>query len=73
MEKPRTSYLDLMEIYFNRVDVNTLEMPFGLELKVVDVNKFIRSHIDILRGNPGNYLFRPYFDRLYAVYKHNTK
>lgn len=36
---------------------------------IIDQKKFIKSHLNALKGNPGNKTFIPYFNRLVEFYK----
>ncbi len=36
---------------------------------VLDVEKFVKTHIDILDANSGKSVCKPYYDRLLKVYK----
>ena len=57
-------------IPLNRLERELKEMTFPEQVRiskcefVTNVPQMIDSHIKILRGNPGNKLFMPYYDRL---------
>jgi hypothetical protein len=36
---------------------------------VVDFQKFLEAHYSMLKGNPGNKRYKPYYDRLVQVYE----
>jgi hypothetical protein len=36
---------------------------------IVDFDKFLEAHYSMLKGNPGNKRFKPYYDRLVEVYE----
>ncbi len=37
--------------------------------KILNTKEFIESHIQILKSNPGNTSYKPYYDRLLKFYK----
>lgn len=49
------------------------ELPKSIKLEegtvILDVDKFVNSHFDVLDTNHGNKSFVPYFDRLVKLYK----
>ena len=45
----------------NSIDISECE-------KIEDLKKFVKSHVGFLKGNKGNRLFLPYYDRLNYVY-----
>jgi len=53
-----------------RLEKELKEMKFPKQVRIskgeliTNVPKMIDSHIKILKGNPGNKLFMPYYDRL---------
>ena len=57
-------------IPLDRLEKELKEMTFPEQVKiskcevVTNVPQMIDRHIKILRGNPGNRLFMPYYDRL---------
>lgn len=60
--------LDEIEAY-----LKDAELPEYIQLsnveKVTDVQKFVNSHISILRANSGKRTFLPYYNRLLALVK----
>jgi hypothetical protein len=57
-------------IPLNRLEKELKKMTFPEQVRiskcevVTNVPQMIDSHIKTLRGNPGNRLFMPYYDRL---------
>ena len=57
-------------IPLDRLEKELKEMSFPEQVKiskcevVTNVPQMIDSHVKTLRGNPGNKLFMPYYDRL---------
>lgn len=49
--------------------------PSGEEIRlsehevIIDPQKFVKSHLNALKGNPGNKTFLPYYDRIVKLYK----
>ena len=57
-------------IPLDRLEKELKEMTFPEQVRiskcevVTNVTQMIDSHVKTLRGNPGNKLFMPYYDRL---------
>jgi len=57
-------------IPLNRLEKELKEMTFPEQVRIskceliTNVPQMIDGHIKILKGNPGNKLFMPYYDRL---------
>jgi hypothetical protein len=60
--------LDQLEI-----EIKKIEIPKSIKIKsdlnIIDCQKFIDSHLTILKANPGNKRFIPYYNRLLLFYK----
>lgn len=55
-----------LEAYFATATLpETLDMGF---YKITNVSKMINSHMALLKANPGNARYLPFWDRLVAVH-----
>ena len=60
--------LEQIEAYLNSVTLPEYITVKDGE-KIMDVRKFVDSHISTLRANSGNRTFLPYYNRLLALVK----
>lgn len=59
------SQLDILEEELSRIELSRLgTVSLGGHGLIMDPEKFVLSHIEILKSNPGNRCFMPYFKRL---------
>ena len=63
---------EIVEYFENHYDYDFNKHKDTIELnectKITDLKTFLDSHISILKNNPGNKTYMPYFKRLYKVY-----
>jgi len=64
-----TEMLDEIESFFKSKSLKK-EIKLDSVTIIKNVDEFIKSHIELLRFNNGNSLYRPYLDRLIALKKH---
>lgn len=58
-----------LESFFQNSILPTNEIRLNPSTKIIDVNKFIKSHIAVLRGNEGKNVFYPFLERLRMLKK----
>jgi hypothetical protein len=56
--------VNALEVFFQKTIIHTTEIMINTSTKIVDVNKFIKSHIAVLKGNDGKNVFHPFLERL---------
>lgn len=57
-----------IEEYFNEYSFEKNKVEINDCTWVTDLKKFVDTHISILKANPGNKRFLPYYERLYKAY-----
>lgn len=50
--------------YFDSINIDSLQMDFQSHSKIIDVKKFIDSHISYCINNINRSSFNPYYERL---------
>jgi hypothetical protein len=54
-------------------ELKKIELPKSIKIKsdlnIIDCQKFVDSHLTILKANSGNKRFIPYYNRLLLLYK----
>lgn len=68
MEKHKMTSLQTIENFFENYDFNDGKISISKCEKVIDVKKFVFSHIEILKNNSGNMVFMPYYSRIEKLY-----
>lgn len=63
-EFPQLWNITELENYFNSVELPKLPIKVNSYSAIINVTGFIQSHIEFLKSNNGNKIFRPYYDRL---------
>lgn len=65
--------MDFKELkeYFDSIDLKAIEVPFKLSKceKIMNVELFVKSHIEYLTNNSGKRIYKGYYDRLYKFYE----
>lgn len=41
--------------------------------KIFNLERFVKTHLEFLKNNKGNKIYRPYYDRLLTIYKNLNK
>lgn len=54
------------ELFFENIEIPKI-MKLNNSTEIIDVDKFIKSHLAIVKANNGNLIFRPYLDRLIVL------
>lgn len=57
-----------IEGYFKEYPFSKKSLEINNHTKITDLETFVNSHISILKANPGNKRYLPYYERLYKVY-----
>ena len=60
--------LDIIERFFEDYDFKGREVKISQCEKILDTDKFVKSHINILKANSGNGIYLPYYHRLEKLY-----
>jgi len=60
--------LNNIEEFFKDFNFNDRKIQISKSENVLDVKKFVESHISILKANKGNPVYMPYFTRLKKIY-----
>jgi len=60
--------LSKIEEFFNNYNFNDQEIQLSTCEKILNLEKFIKSHIKFLKSNKGKKLFMPYYIRLEKTY-----
>jgi hypothetical protein len=60
--------LDHLEIELKKIEIPK-SIKIKSDLNITDCQKFIDSHLTILKANSGNKRFIPYYNRLLLFYK----
>lgn len=60
--------LDEMEALFNDAILPDGPIRDSVCSEIIDPARFIESHFNVLRGNPGNKRMLPYYERLEQFY-----
>jgi hypothetical protein len=71
MEKVKNVHINEIEAYFNTNGVPTDPVQLDPEdpaTVVTNPEKFVSHHLSVLKNNPGNMRFKPYYDRLVEFY-----
>jgi hypothetical protein len=53
-----------LEEYFNNITIPTIAIKLDSCTDINDCNKFIHSHLTVIKSNNGNMSFLPYLERL---------
>jgi hypothetical protein len=61
--------LNELEAFFNSIDLPTEPINLNEAETITDCKKFVDSHLKYLKGQKGNRLYLPYYDRLIKLYK----
>lgn len=56
-----------LEDYFNQIKIPLATYDLKNGQTILDVKKFIESHLETLKKNNGNIVFSPYLDRLRSL------
>lgn len=59
--------IDDLEGYFKTATLPKEPIQLGDGVKVIDCEKMVKSHIEILRRNSGKWRFFPYYERLLTL------
>lgn len=59
--------IDDLEEYFKTATLPKSPIQLGDGVKVVDCEKMVKSHIEVLRRNSGKWRFLPYYERLLTL------
>ena len=62
MKKAKTK-LSVIEKFFDDYEIQITQCE-----RVIHVNRFITSHLMVLKANSGNQLYLPYYERLEKLY-----
>lgn len=60
--------LTTIEDFFKDYDYKDGVVKLDDCTKIIDLKKFVDSHISILKKNSGNRRFLPYYERLHKIY-----
>ena len=61
--------LNDLETFFNSIEMPTEQIKLNKAETIIDCKKFVDSHLKILKGQKGNKVYLPYYDRLLKLYK----
>ena len=58
-------------MYFDSMDKTSIEVPFRLSKceKIINIDLFLKAHIEHLTNNSGKRIYKGYYDRLYKFYE----
>lgn len=58
-------------VYFDSMDKTAIEVPFRLSKceKIINIEVFLKAHIEHLTNNSGKRIYKGYYDRLYKFYE----
>jgi len=60
--------LDQLEIELRKIEIPK-SIKIKSDLNIIDCQKFVDSHLTILKANSGNKRFIPYYNRLILLYE----
>jgi hypothetical protein len=60
--------LKTIEDYFKDYTFSDSEVVINEAEKITNLKTFINTHISMLKANPGNPVYLPYYERLKKVY-----
>lgn len=63
-----TRLIDI-ETFFENYDFKEQELVIDKSMKIINVKKYVKSQIHLLKSNRGNKVYLPYYLRLEKVYK----
>ena len=69
MEKSNHITVEEMEAFFKDVDFTDDIIQLNECTTVINLKKFVTSHLNALKVNSGKPIFLPYYERLVQVYK----
>jgi len=58
-----------LQTFFNSIELPTEPIKLNKAETIIDCKKFVDSHLKYLKGQKGNRLYLPYYDRLLKLYK----
>jgi len=58
-----------LESFFDSVDLPTEPINLNEAETITDCKKFVKSHLEYLKGQKGNKAYLPYYNRLIQLYK----
>lgn len=71
MEKLDKWNISELEDFFKGIDKEYFRLKCPIKLSkcetIIDLDRFIKSHIDICKAHNGNLTYKPYFDRLVTL------
>lgn len=67
MKQAKPSLAEL-EAYFETRKIPPDTVKIDSATTVINPSKFVKSHLSILKNNPGNKRYKPYYDRLVVLY-----
>ena len=50
--------------YFDSINIDSIQIDFPNNQKIIDVQKFINSHISYCTNNINRNVYKPYYERL---------
>jgi len=69
LEKSNHITVEEMEAFFKDVDFTDDIIELNECTNVINLKKFVTSHLEALKANKGKRIFLPYYNRLVQVYK----
>ena len=58
-----------LEAFFNSIDLPDEPIKLNEAETITDCKKFVKSHLECLKGQKGNKVYLPYYNRLIQLYK----
>ena len=58
-----------LEAFFDSVDLPDEPIKLNEAETIIDCKKFVKSHLEYLKGQKGNKVYLPYYNRLIQLYK----
>jgi hypothetical protein len=58
-----------IEAFFNSIELPTEPINLNVTETIIDCKKFVKSHLEYLKGQKGNKVYLPYYNRLIQLYK----
>ena len=61
--------LNELEAFFDSIDLPDDLIKLNQAETIIDCKKFVKSHLECLKGQKGNKAYLPYYNRLIQLYK----
>ena len=60
--------IKVIEEFFKNYNHNSEPVTLSVCEKIINLDKFVESHLEVLKNNSGNKIVMPFYDRLLKVY-----